>query len=675
MSEETLKQWSVSKRPPNLESFLGPPDLKTRVAKIIKERKNHAILISGPTGCLPADSEFLTPNGWKRMDCYEHEDLVAVYDKDSGKASFEEVEYVKLKCKKPFHVFDSGSLIMELSGEHRVLYDDYRGVRKVATADECAERPSRRIIPTTFSINTDELDISDVDIRLRIAFSADGSGGGTNSKSYFNFHKGRKKNRLSRLLNRSRVPYSVSHSSSRKTATTFSVSTQKGWTKTLDWIWKLSRRQLAVVIEECVLWDGTLCNNERVYFTTIKKNADAIQYAAHAIGLRATIKRKTYPDNPNWKDGFCVHIRTSDNSKNRASIRESTSIRKRRSPDGYKYCFTTSTGFFIARCKDTIFVTGNCGKTTLAKIIAYGMARVPYGTRCPDIQETNIGVSGNKDDIIRLVESSKFLPSKKDGRRVFILDECQKFSGAAADAILRPLEEPAPHVTWILCTNEPERLKPVLVGRCYPLKVDLANETELANMLLRVLREEEELRDWSSADRKKLVRAVVQASGQIPRVSLQILAAAVDAQTDYKDVNSLIAGSIMSAPGVMLEQAVNKILIGLLIRYELGKNVRKPIFSAAIEHDAYALLRRLSTVSNLLFLESTVGKSQPGTYMFNKDAAAVLPEHGIQRVSVEAIGIIQSRLVNALLSLKDFSVDPKLVLIDALNKLHVELKA
>jgi DNA polymerase-3 subunit gamma/tau len=116
------------------------------------------------------------------------------------------------------------------------------------------------------------------------------------------------------------------------------------------------------------------------------------------------------------------------------------------------------------------------GKTTCARIIARYLNcenRTACGTcdSCrmisskthPDVQELNMGVSGKVDDIRSLVRSAQSSPLYR--RRVILLDEAHQLTGAAAQALLVPLEEPSAKTVWILCTTNPEKMLDTILNR------------------------------------------------------------------------------------------------------------------------------------------------------------------------------------------------------------------
>lgn len=121
------------------------------------------------------------------------------------------------------------------------------------------------------------------------------------------------------------------------------------------------------------------------------------------------------------------------------------------------------------------------GKTTLAKIMAkalnceHGPAVEPCdecevclgiqkGT-VADVIEIDAASNNGADDIRALRDSVKYLPSV--GRyKVYIIDEVHMLSNAAFNALLKTLEEPPKHVTFILATTEPYKLPNTILSRC-----------------------------------------------------------------------------------------------------------------------------------------------------------------------------------------------------------------
>lgn len=398
--------------------------------------------ICGPVGCLPADSEYLTPAGWKRMDAYTPGDEVAVWS-ESG-VLFEAAEYVDLPSPEPFHTFDSGSLVMELSPEHKVLYEDYRGRMQTCTAAHMAEHPSRRTIPTTFNLKRTPTPMSDAEIRWRVAFSADGHIPAAGQQVRVVLRKERKKSRLRQIMQDFNLEWIEKVYPGRPTETQFHVYWGEP-DKSLDFVWGLSTAQLRAVVDECTRWDGLNEHTEKRYYSTDRKHADAIQFAAHATGYRATIKAVDDPRNPAWATMYTVSIRTADNAKNTAAVREHTQVGLRAAPDGRKYCFHTSTGFFVARCNGTVFITGNSGKTTSIFFKLIYMAQLQEPGR-DGIRRSRAVVVRNTLPQLRDTTLSSWDYWFKDGqagkwyatKNSFLL----KYGDVECEVLFRPLDTP-----------------------------------------------------------------------------------------------------------------------------------------------------------------------------------------------------------------------------------------
>ena len=121
------------------------------------------------------------------------------------------------------------------------------------------------------------------------------------------------------------------------------------------------------------------------------------------------------------------------------------------------------------------------GKTSAAKILARcincerGPTADPDNT-CPncrailagtaiDVLEIDAASNRGIEDIRTIREAVKFAPSAMRSK-VYIVDEAHMLTREGANAFLKTLEEPPPHVVFILATTEPEKLPPTILSRC-----------------------------------------------------------------------------------------------------------------------------------------------------------------------------------------------------------------
>ena len=121
------------------------------------------------------------------------------------------------------------------------------------------------------------------------------------------------------------------------------------------------------------------------------------------------------------------------------------------------------------------------GKTTLARIFAKGLncAKGPTATPCDACDLCREVAAGNSFDVLEIDGASnngveqvrdlrdavQFAPAR--GKyKIFIIDEVHMLSTAAFNALLKTLEEPPPHVTFIFATTEGEKVPATIVSRC-----------------------------------------------------------------------------------------------------------------------------------------------------------------------------------------------------------------
>ena len=124
------------------------------------------------------------------------------------------------------------------------------------------------------------------------------------------------------------------------------------------------------------------------------------------------------------------------------------------------------------------------GKTTTARIIAKAV-------NCLDLQEGDpcnscaicqtindgrfmdiieLDAASNRGiDEIRDIRDKVNFATVQGQRKVYIIDEAHMLTDAASNAFLKTLEEPPPHVIFVLCTTEAHRILPTIISRCQRL--------------------------------------------------------------------------------------------------------------------------------------------------------------------------------------------------------------
>ena len=121
------------------------------------------------------------------------------------------------------------------------------------------------------------------------------------------------------------------------------------------------------------------------------------------------------------------------------------------------------------------------GKTTVARLLAKGLncargvtpepclecescRRIAAGTSL-DCLEIDGASNRGIDEIRELRERSKFAP-QEGPYKIYIIDEVHMLTTEAFNALLKTLEEPPPHVVFVLATTEAHKVPPTILSRC-----------------------------------------------------------------------------------------------------------------------------------------------------------------------------------------------------------------
>ncbi len=198
------------------------------------------------------------------------------------------------------------------------------------------------------------------------------------------------------------------------------------------------------------------------------------------------------------------------------------------------------------------------GKTTTARLLAKAVRCAsrsgpePCG-RCESCQEVQAGTAvdvieidgaSNRgiDEIRTLRENVRYAPAR--GRwKVYIIDEVHMLTEPAFNALLKTLEEPPPHVVFVLATTEARRIPLTILSRCQRFDFRPIPPEILAASLERVLQEEQ-----IAYDRGALPLLVRAAEGSL-RDALSLLDTALAYSGGRVDAASLSQLLGASAPG------------------------------------------------------------------------------------------------------------------------------
>ncbi len=323
-------------------------------------------------GCVDAETEFLSPSGWIRMDCWSDQ-FVAQYDPDTGKAGFvTPARYVEKPAATWLRLKSKYGVDQMLSPDHRMLVyapgpDRAFAKWSVQAAEEFSAKHASTVqghdyrINTVFEIERDSMvDLTDEELAVVVMTCADAcldererQDGSLNGAAQLILEKERKVDRARALLIAAGIPFTEKGPNERG-HTCFRYRPPL-FTKSLSHLWAASPGQLRIIAAEAVLWDGSA--ETRAFYSRDKASADFIHYAFAATGVRSVMRQDTREDG-----GIDYRVFAQPNTKVGVKSVPKTPIEKIVAAAGEKqYCFTVPTGFFVTRRSGQIALTGNCG--------------------------------------------------------------------------------------------------------------------------------------------------------------------------------------------------------------------------------------------------------------------------------------------------------------------------
>jgi DNA polymerase-3 subunit gamma/tau len=144
----------------------------------------------------------------------------------------------------------------------------------------------------------------------------------------------------------------------------------------------------------------------------------------------------------------------------------------------------TTTARIIARCLNCIGPDGAGGPTATPCGVCANCTAI-LADRHPDVTEMDAASHTGIDDVREIIEATRFRPLQAR-RRVFIVDEVHMLSKHAFNALLKTLEEPPPHVSFVFATTEIRKVPVTVLSRCMRFDLRRISAAELTRHFGRI---------------------------------------------------------------------------------------------------------------------------------------------------------------------------------------------
>ncbi|WP_411727715.1 DNA polymerase III subunit gamma/tau [Methyloglobulus sp.] len=229
--------------------------------------------------------------------------------------------------------------------------------------------------------------------------------------------------------------------------------------------------------------------------------------------------------------------------------------------------------------------TRGVGKTTIARILAKAIncenlrdfnpcgecivCRELDEGRFLDLIEVDAASRTKVEDTRDLLDNAQYAPNF--GRyKVYLIDEVHMLSGHSFNALLKTLEEPPPHVKFLLATTDPQKIPVTVLSRCLQFNLKRLLPGQIFAQMEDILRLEQI---------------------ESEPLALQLLARAADGS--MRDGLSLLDQAIVFGAGKVTADDVNAML---------GTVAQRPVedmLNALADSDARAILNKIGEIANI----------------------------------------------------------------------------
>ncbi|MEE3650782.1 MULTISPECIES: DNA polymerase III subunit gamma/tau [unclassified Brenneria] len=275
--------------------------------------------------------------------------------------------------------------------------------------------------------------------------------------------------------------------------------------------------------------------------------------------------------------------------------------------------------------------TRGVGKTTIARLLAKGLncengvTATPCGQcdncreieqgRFVDLIEIDAASRTKVEDTRDLLDNVQYAPAR--GRfKVYLIDEVHMLSRHSFNALLKTLEEPPPHVKFLLATTDPQKLPVTILSRCLQFHLKALDVEQIRAHLESVLQAEHlasepralqllaRAADGSLRDALSLTdQAIAMGQGQVTTESVSQMLGTLDDEQPLAIIEALVKADgarVMS----LLDQAASRgvdwesLLVETLTL--LHRIAMVQLLPAALSHDYAAVEARLRDLARAI---------------------------------------------------------------------------
>ena len=263
-----------------------------------------------------------------------------------------------------------------------------------------------------------------------------------------------------------------------------------------------------------------------------------------------------------------------------------------------------------------------CGVCDMCRSIALGNAM--------DVVEIDAASNTGVENIRDLRERVKFAPA--EGRyKVYVLDEAHMLSQGAVNALLKTLEEPPPHVVFLLLTTESHKIIPTILSRCQHFEFRAITLADIAASLRRIA-EQEQIQVDDSA-----LMAIAQAAEGAMRDAQSIfdqVVAYADGPITIELVNEVLGVTDHALLSSITDQIISGDIVGCFASIDQAVSEGKDLVRL-VEHLTIYLrdLLRLQVVGNSARGLGTVAKPTEAMVEQAKSLGASRLMHAIRTLA------------------------------------------